>query len=292
MKPGSGPEGAVMARTLADHLDSTIQELSLHVAERYQWLLLQTLYTGSSRRRGLAKLPIEAKSHGLDIGTGFGVMAIEMAAAFDCFVDGIDLDPAVLTYAQQISAPLAEIQPRVHWIHTDIHRLPYANHSQDFITARFVLQHISHPEELLHELFRVVRPGGFIYVEDIDDSLILQYPTPPQSWQNVMAQFARLQEIRGGDRQVGRKLPVWLAMVGFSVQWVHPEWQSSVHPPHEKGPALEWELLRVEDVLPALYGADLLSPPEWEQGRADLLRTQTNWSFEGNASLQILAFKP
>lgn len=46
----------------------------------------------------------------------------------------------------------------------DGHKLPFESHSFDGIFSSEVLEHVSNPEEMLPELYRVLRPGGKILI--------------------------------------------------------------------------------------------------------------------------------
>lgn len=280
-----------MAVTLADYLDLSMKALYPEVASDYQWLLLQTLYTGSSRRAGIARLPINSSSRGLDIGCGFGILTIEMAAAFGCTIEGVDNDQKILDYAKTLAAKVPQISSRIKWVHADLEHLPYLPQSQDFVSARFVFQHAINPKAALQELWRVIRPQGLLYIEDIDDQLILQYPDPPPAWQHILTAFSALQRKRGGDRTIGRKLPVWLTQSDFQVQWVNPVWQSATYRVNSDSDDFQWEIHRIQDQLPELYDAGLLTSDEWTAGIKALLETNTQWAFASNASLQILALR-
>lgn len=280
-----------MPNTFADALDTLLANLLESVPRRYRWLLLQTLYTAASRRQGLGKLAIQPGSQGLDIGCGFGAMTMEIATAWACKVDGVDSDPAMLEMARTLSAPMPWLADRVHWIAGDILALPYPDHSQDFICTRFVLQHVANPIQAIQEMYRVVRPGGFVYIEDIDEGLVIQYPAPPSEWRHVLGAFSRLQETRGGDRQIGRKIPVWLTQSGFEVQSVEPQWMAQVARSEPNDLATQWEIERIALELDALYTSQLLTPDEWQRGHSAFLDQVTEVSFQANASMQIRAYR-
>ena len=114
-------------------------------------------------------------------------------------------------------------------------------------------------------------------------------PAPPPEWSLVLDAFSRLQQARGGDRQIGRKIPVWLAQSGFEVQAIEPQWMAQVTRPEPNGPAIQWEIERVALELDALYAAQLLTPEEWQKGHARFRDPIADISFQSNASLQIRA---
>lgn len=278
-----------MSNTFAEALDAQLITLLESVPRRYRWLLLQTLYTGANRRQGISKLALQPGSRGLDLGSGFGAMTMELAAAWSCRVDGVDSDPTMLEMARSVATPMTWLQDRVRWIAGDVLALPYPDQSQDFVTTRFVLQHVPDPKRALSEMHRVLRPGGLIYVEDIDEGLVLQYPAPPVAWRRVLEAFSGLQHQRGGDRQIGRKLPVWLSQAGFELNGVDPQWMAGMTRPDPNDPARTWEIERVALELEALFTAKLLTPEEWEVGLQSFQQESSDLTFQANASLQITA---
>ncbi len=47
----------------------------------------------------------------------------------------------------------------------DAHRLPFKDGSLDGVISTALLEHVEHPETILAEMRRVIRPGGLVYVE-------------------------------------------------------------------------------------------------------------------------------
>lgn len=93
-------------------------------------------------------------------------------------------------------------------------RLPVPDGSIDFSYARFVLQHIPHPDTVVSEIHRVIRPGGHFCAVDSDDGLVVFHPEDPRVSQVLRAAQAT-QEDKGGDRFIGRKLPHMMTKAGF-----------------------------------------------------------------------------
>lgn len=92
--------------------------------------------------------------------------------------------------------------------------LPIPDSSIDFSYARFVLQHIPHPDTAVSEIFRVMRPGGHFCAVDSDDGLVVFYPEDPRV-SKLLRMAQTTQTEKGGDRFIGRKLPNMLTEAGF-----------------------------------------------------------------------------
>lgn len=93
--------------------------------------------------------------------------------------------------------------------------IPLPDQSVDFSYARFVLQHVPQPEQVVAEVFRVTRKGGRFCIVDSDDGLVMFHPEEPRV-SSLLAQAQAEQARQGGDRVVGRKLAAMLQQAGFS----------------------------------------------------------------------------
>lgn len=85
----------------------------------------------------------------LDFGAGRGLHEIDLRTGRNT-VDGCDVDGAVLANPLLHRATIVRLgEP-----------LPYPDASFDLIVARYVLEHVEHPEIVAAELRRVLAPGG------------------------------------------------------------------------------------------------------------------------------------
>ncbi len=58
----------------------------------------------------------------------------------------------------------------------DVHNLPFYDNSADAVVAEFMLEHLKDPETAVAEMFRVLKPGGMIY---ISTPFIIGYHSSP-----------------------------------------------------------------------------------------------------------------
>jgi ubiquinone/menaquinone biosynthesis C-methylase UbiE len=86
--------------------------------------------------------------------------------------------------------------------------------SLDFVYCRLLYQHLDSPETALREARRLLRPGGRLCVVDVDDAWLTLEPTCVAFDRLTRAARAG-QARRGGDREIGRKLPRLMKRAGF-----------------------------------------------------------------------------
>jgi demethylmenaquinone methyltransferase/2-methoxy-6-polyprenyl-1,4-benzoquinol methylase len=93
----------------------------------------------------------------LDVATGTGMVAAELRARADCTVVGLDQSPQMLAAAR---ARFAGEGARVELVEGEAERLPFEDASFDALTFTYLLRYVDGPLATMHELARVVRPGG------------------------------------------------------------------------------------------------------------------------------------
>lgn len=130
---------------------------------RLYWFLRDRLAPGleNSQAVYVAKLRdlLCADRRWLDLGCGrhlchSWMTRTQRALEVPRFAVGVDGDRAAL-------ADNTDLRLRVC---ADVHALPFGNATFDVITANMVLEHIAHPDVLLDEINRVLKPGGCFVV--------------------------------------------------------------------------------------------------------------------------------
>jgi SAM-dependent methyltransferase len=205
--------------TRLDEVYSAHLQLKLDPGAR--WLLEQSLLTANERRSMVASIRVRPGSQVLDLGTGFGPIALELAHLHPINVIGVDNDPDLLDHTREIAGELTDwlgTESSVRFHQEEVTGLSFGNEQFDLVTARLLFQHLKRPQAAIAEVARVLRHGGSVWILDVDDGMSLTYP--PASVAEVMLEraFATLQAERGGDREIGRKLPGYLAEQGLYVQ--------------------------------------------------------------------------
>lgn len=103
----------------------------------------------------------------LDVGTGKGILAIELARR-GLEVVSIDPDPEERELAVLL-ADEAGFGKRIAFVTGDGARLPFPDGRFGYAAMMDVLHHVEEAEPILREMARAVRPGGRIVVADFDD---------------------------------------------------------------------------------------------------------------------------
>ena len=107
---------------------------------------------------------VEAKV--LDVGTGPGALARELARSLPGLqVYGIDLSEDMIGLARA-HARREQLEERVHFESADVAHLPYPDQSFDVVVSTISMHHWHELEQPLRELYRVLRPGGRVWIYD------------------------------------------------------------------------------------------------------------------------------
>lgn len=97
------------------------------------------------------------KAEILDLGCGGGFLSNDLAQAGHQ-VTGIDLSASSLKVAQS-----RDHTGTVRYQQGDVYRIPFANASFDAVAAMDLLEHVSDPQRVIAEAYRVLRPGGLFF---------------------------------------------------------------------------------------------------------------------------------
>ncbi len=135
----------------------------------------------------------------------------------------------------------------------------------DLATARLVLVNVPHPEEIVAEMVRLVRPGGFVALHEADATT--QRCDPPHPAQDrLIALLASYSERNGIDRSIGVRAPRMLRDAGVVDVRVHP--LVHVYPPGHGRRHLVLEF--VENARDRILEAGLIGSAELDAATAAL----------------------
>ena len=104
--------------------------------------------------------------HVLDVGCGAGGIAIHLVERHGAAkVTGIDVEKPVIEAARRHAAEKG-LADRIELVHAAPGRLPFADRSFDAVFSKDALVHVSDKEAIFGDIFRVLRPGGFVAASD------------------------------------------------------------------------------------------------------------------------------
>jgi demethylmenaquinone methyltransferase / 2-methoxy-6-polyprenyl-1,4-benzoquinol methylase len=180
--------GAVSARTLFAPLGPTYDRYAalLSFGQDPRW-----------RRFLVSRLDLGPRETVLDVATGTGAVARELVAEKGCTVVGLDQSPEMLAEARR-RAPSG-----VTLMEGRAEKLPFPDGTFDALTFTYLLRYVDDPAATLHELVRVVRPGGTIAG--------LEFALPRGVWRPLWELYVRV-----GLPTAGRLLsPGWAEVGAF-----------------------------------------------------------------------------
>ena len=149
----------------------------------------------------------------LDIGCGGGHVAILMAGIVgpEGFVIGTDRDREILELARGD----AEAAKVTNVTFQQLDACASSWHDEFNVAyARFLLSHLNEPEKCLAAMLEACLPGGTTVIEDTDFAGSFCYPTCA-AYERYKELYQDLVRLRGGDSNIGPKLPAMLRRAGI-----------------------------------------------------------------------------
>jgi ubiquinone/menaquinone biosynthesis C-methylase UbiE len=159
----------------------------------------------------------------LDVGCGEGRHCINSYLEAPITALGIDLNRQDLTTAQQRFTPFAQIDSTkcFQLLQANAQHLPFATHSIDKIICSEVLEHIEHYENVIDEIYRILKPNGLLAV------------SVPRAWpEKICWHLSReYHQVKGGHIRIfdSKILQQEIESKGFSLYQKH--WAHALHSP-------------------------------------------------------------
>ncbi|MFU8785154.1 methyltransferase domain-containing protein [Aliidiomarina sp.] len=190
-----------------------VQQLSAH----YLLQLLQDWL--SSRQTITSKAPFATL---LDLGCGPGVNSVELAAVARHYL-GVDIAAGMVQAAQEQSLANESLRQRMEngtasFLQADMEQLPLRNDSVTGLYSNLAVQWSNQPQQLLHELYRVLAPGGMAWISTVLNNSLQPFADLRRNYlsqDGVNAQPTLLQ------------WQAWLQQVGFSVRYIEERRETS-----------------------------------------------------------------
>jgi len=134
------------------------------------------------RRFLVSRVPADAV-HVLDVASGTAAVAIELARALPArTVTGVDQSIEMLT-AGSARVEQAGLEAQVELREARAESLPFGDAEFDALTFTYLLRYVDDPRATMHELVRVVRPGGVV--------AMLEFAVPRGVWRPLWELYVR-----------------------------------------------------------------------------------------------------
>lgn len=160
----------------------------------------------------LAQLKLMSPRRLIDFACGTGTLALPLALKYPkAEVVGIDLDDDLLAVAQANAQ-----QEGVHNVifqQADVQDVPLPTASFDAVVGQFFLQYPPEPKRAIHEMVRLVRPGGLVQVCEADPDSVVLHPMP--SWRVIRSTLYDLIAAHGGQPYVVQSIYEMFSMAGL-----------------------------------------------------------------------------
>jgi ubiquinone/menaquinone biosynthesis C-methylase UbiE len=147
----------------------------------------------------------------------------------------------------------------------DAHDLGFDDESFDLAVARLVFQYLADPQAAADELFRILRPGGFVCAQEVDDQLSITYPEVSDAFARLHEAFVEGSRLRGEDRYAGRKLSTWFESAGFEIV-ATLVWPQAVHGPSSPDDiARRFDVARLLQAREQIVAAGLMAAQDFDE---------------------------
>lgn len=193
----------------------------------------------------------------LDVGCGVGHWGQRLMPLMspEATLTGVDAEPAWIDKATERAARKG-LDGRAAYAVADARALPYEDGRFDLVTCQTLLMHVHEPEAVVHEMARVLKPGGlFIAAEpnNFATSAAQLMAGPRRTWDQIaplleMEYLCALgkEALGEGFYSVGEQLPAFLETLGWVDIRAHQNNKCSLKVPPYRDPhtQVEIDLLR------------------------------------------------
>jgi len=162
----------------------------------------------------LGRIGLAPGQSAMDLGCGpSGILGLLSAAVFPGgHVVGLDADPVHTAMARQHASELGLLNTDV--VTADARHTGLPPDGFDLVHARTVLVTIPEPQEVLAEMVRLARPGGWVASQEPDIENAFCYPPLP-AWDRLREIFRASFVRSGADLLIGRRLPELYRQAGL-----------------------------------------------------------------------------
>jgi ubiquinone/menaquinone biosynthesis C-methylase UbiE len=226
--------------------------------------------------RALAELGLNPGDRVLDVGSGLGQLARAMARRVGPGgrVLGIERSPDQIAGARRLATAAGEAD-LIEFREGDAQRLPLRDDEWgtfDVAHARFVVEHVTDPVNVVRQMVRAVRPGGRVVLQDDGHDTFRLSPEPPgfaPLWRSYIRTYDRV----GNDPLIGHRLVSLLHQAGAAPtrnNWMffgscsgHPDLGAYVENIVRILEGVRQPILDVGELDAAAFDASLAALREW-----------------------------
>jgi len=105
----------------------------------------------------------------LDIGCGTGNLLSFISSKYSTEISGVDISPKMLQIANEKLGDVADLREG------DSANLPFDDESFDMVICNDSFHHYPHPEMVISEIRRVLKPRGNILISDITGNTLFRF---------------------------------------------------------------------------------------------------------------------
>jgi SAM-dependent methyltransferase len=159
-----------------------------------------------------AELPPGGRALDLGCGPAGSIALLADRVGPSGFVTAIDIDTAHVAMARRFVGNQGFNHVEV--LQGDARATGLPSGAFDLVHARLLLVNIPCPEQVMAEMARLVKPGGWIVTDEADAGARVCYP-PLEAWDQLAAIFHAAYRSEGADLLIGRKLTALLRDAGL-----------------------------------------------------------------------------
>jgi SAM-dependent methyltransferase len=176
-------------------------------------LLRQARELGADSAALLDRVGLRPGQSAIDLGCGpRGILDLLAARVSPGgHVVGIDADPAHAQMAAELAAELDGVEIMV----ADARSTGLPSGSFDLVHARTLLINVPRPEEVVAEMVRIARPGGWVAAMEPDAAWTMCYPPHP-AFTRICEIFPLAAGRNGADTTIGRRVPELFRQAGLA----------------------------------------------------------------------------
>jgi len=157
------------------------------IAGRYDFLnrLLSLRIDVLWRRKAVKMVKQYAPSHILDVGTGTGDFAIELARLFPQKITGIDIAMAMLDIGRK-KIKQKKLESVIEFVEADCEKLPFPDNAFQLAASAFGVRNFEDLEKGLSELLRVLKTDGRILILECSDPGNMPFKSLYKAYMNTI----------------------------------------------------------------------------------------------------------